>query len=184
MKHLLTTVVAIYLAATVSAQQGAQPKPQPAPAPAKPPSPFVVAATDPAPIDPFGGPEALVNVRYEIRIREEGGPQPVTKMVSMTGTLHETSLVRAGQDGPSNNPLNVDVTPANIRDMKVLTKLGIQYTPQRPAVAPGAVQAPMFGVRQNVSVWLESGKPMVISQSADPLSDRRLIVEVTATIIR
>jgi len=42
----------------------------------------------------------------------------------------------------------------------------------------------MLYVRQNVSVWLESGKPMVISESADPLSDRRLTVEVTATILK
>ena len=93
------------------------------------------------------------------------------------------SLVRANQARPD-NPLNVDVTPTNIRDMKVLTKLAIEYTPQRPAVAPGSVQAPMLYVRQNVSVWLESGKPMVISESADPLSDRRLTVEVTATILK
>ena len=174
MKHLLTIVAAMCLAATVNAQQGAQAKPAPPPQPA-PAAPLLP--------NPFAGTEALVNVRYEIRIREEGGQQPVTKMVSMTGTLHETSLVRAGQD-PGTNPLNVDVTPTNIRDMKVLTKLGIQYTPPRPAVAPGAVQAQNFGVRQNVSVWLESGKPMVISESADPLSDRRLTVEVTATILK
>jgi hypothetical protein len=35
-----------------------------------------------------------------------------------------------------------------------------------------------------VNVWLESGKPMAISESADPQSDRRLIVEVTATVIK
>jgi hypothetical protein len=68
------------------------------------------------------------------------------------------------------------VNPTAIRDAKVLTKLGIEYTPLSPSGA--------FRVRQNVSIWLDSGKPMVISQSADPMSDRRLIVEVTATIIR
>ena len=175
MKHFLTTVVAICLAATVNAQQAAQAKPQPAPAPAKPASPATVPQTDPA-INPFGGPEALVNVRYEIRIREEGGPQPITKTVSMTGTLHEVSLVRANQGQP--NPLNVDANPTNIRDGRVLSKLGIEYTPQTPA------QMSKLSVRQNISVWLESGKPMVISQSADPLSDRRLTVEVTATILK
>ena len=173
MKHLLTTVLAICLAATVNAQQGAQPKPQPAPAPAKPASP--VPQADPV-ISTFGAPEALVNVRYEIRIREEGGPQPITKTVSMTGTLHEVSLVRANQG--QGNPLNVDASPTNIRDGRVLTKLGIEYTPQTPA------QMSKLSVRQNISVWLESGKPMVISQSADPLSDRRLTVEVTATILK
>jgi hypothetical protein len=80
--------------------------------------------------------------------------------------------------------LNVDVNPSAIRDDKVLTKLGIEYTPQVPPVAPGTPPLPTLTVRQNVNVWLESGKPMVISESADPRSDRRLTVEVTATIIR
>jgi len=168
-KHLLTTVLAICLAATVNAQQGAQPKPQPAPAPTMPGQPSIVSS-------PVGGAGELVNVRYEIRIREEGGPQPITKTVSMTGTLHEVSLVRANQGQA--NPLNVDANPTNIRDGRVLTKLGIEYTPQTPA------QMSKLSVRQNISVWLESGKPMVISQSADPLSDRRLTVEVTATILK
>jgi hypothetical protein len=172
-KHLLTTVLAICLAATVNAQQGAQPKPQPPPVSAKPGSPL----PPPGPvISTFSEPEALVNVRYEIRIREEGGPQPITKTVSMTGTLHEVSLVRANQGQA--NPLNVDANPTNIRDGRVLTKLGIEYTPQTPT------QMSKLSVRQNISVWLESGKPMVISQSADPLSDRRLTVEVTATILK
>jgi len=143
-----------------------------------PPSPFApttIPVKD-AVVDPAGGPEALVTVRFEIRIREEGGPQPITKTVSMTGTLYEMSLVRANQGQP--NPLNVDASPRNIRDGRVLTKLGIEYSPQTPP------RMSKLTVRQNISVWLESGKPMVISQSADPLSDRRLTVEVTATILK
>ena len=175
MKHLLTTVVAICLAATVNAQQGGQSKPQPAPgAPPNPFAPTPIPLNDPV-INRFSEPEALVNVRYEIRIREEGGPQPNTKTVSMTGTLYEVSLVRAINEGQS---LNADANPTSIRDGRVLTKLGIEYTPQTPA------QMSKLSVRQNISVWLESGKPMVISQSADPLSDRRLTVEVTATILK
>jgi hypothetical protein len=181
-KHLLTTVVALCLAATVNAQQNAQPKPQPAPAPATAkPAPQAPPAQVPAPApvpNPFAEHGEAINIGYEIRIREEGGAQPVVKTVSMTGTLHEVSLIRANQG--TNNPLNVDVNPTLIRDAKVHTKLGIEYTPLPTAGPNGGA----FRVRQNVSIWLESGKPMVISQSSDPASDRRLIVEVTATIIR
>jgi hypothetical protein len=35
-----------------------------------------------------------------------------------------------------------------------------------------------------LSVILESGKPMVVSQAADPTSDRKITVEVTATILK
>jgi hypothetical protein len=31
---------------------------------------------------------------------------------------------------------------------------------------------------------MESGKPTVISEATDPISDRRIIVEVTATILK
>jgi hypothetical protein len=175
-KQLLTTLIAICLAATVNAQQGGQSKPQPAPG--APPSPFAptpVPVKDPV-VNPVGGADESVNIRYEIRIREEGGPQPITKMVSMTATTHDTSLVRANQG--QGNPLNVDVFPSDVRDGRVRTKLGLEYTPQTPP------QMSKLSVRQNISVWLESGKPMVISQSADPMSDRRLTVEVTATILK
>ena len=161
-KHLLTLAAAICFAVTVNAQQPAPPKPAPP-----------AAAQAPAPVD---GADDVVNIRYEIRIREEGGPQPITKTVSMTTTTHETSLVRANQG--QNNPLNVDVFPSDVRNGRVRTKLGIEYTPLTPA------QMSKLSVRQNISVWLENGKPMVISQSADPLSDRRVTVEVTATILK
>ena len=170
MKQLVTFAAALCLAATVNAEQA---KPQ---APAQP----APATTGADPIVP--GADQAINVRYEIRIREEGVPQPSTKLVSMTGTLYEVSLVRANQG--SRNPLNVDANPTSIRDNKVLTKLGIEYSPETPKGPTGSALMPALTVRQNVSVWLDSGKPMVISQSADPMSDRKLIVEVTATIMR
>lgn len=172
MKQLLTIVAAMCLAATVNAQQGAQAKPAP---PAQP------AQAAPQLPNPFATPDEAINIRYEVRIREEGGPQPNTKTVSMISTLGDASLVRANQG--TNNPLNVDVSPTSIRETKVHTRLGIEYTPQTPA-NPAGPPLSKLSVRQNVAVWLESGKPMVISQSADPMSDRRLTVEVTATIIR
>jgi hypothetical protein len=35
-----------------------------------------------------------------------------------------------------------------------------------------------------VTVVLDSGKPLLISKSADPLSDRTVTVEVKATIVK
>jgi hypothetical protein len=35
-----------------------------------------------------------------------------------------------------------------------------------------------------MSLILESGKPTVVSQAADPSSDRKITVEVTATILK
>jgi hypothetical protein len=35
-----------------------------------------------------------------------------------------------------------------------------------------------------VTLILESGKPMVAAQSADPIGDRQVTVEVRATVLR
>jgi hypothetical protein len=95
----------------------------------------------------------------------------------MMATINELSQVRANQR--TRSPLNVDVHPTSLRDNKVRTRVAIEYTPATPDKAE-----PGFDVRETVNVWLESGKPTVISRSADPLSDRRVVVEVTATVIR
>ena len=44
----------------------------------------------------------------------------------------------------------------------------------------------MHGLQLNerVALTLESGKPMVISASADPGSSRHITVEVTATVMK
>jgi hypothetical protein len=35
-----------------------------------------------------------------------------------------------------------------------------------------------------MTVLVESGKPMVVSQASDPTSDRKMTVELTATILK
>ena len=39
-------------------------------------------------------------------------------------------------------------------------------------------------INESLSVILEDGKPMLISQSADPVTDRKVKVEVKATILK
>jgi hypothetical protein len=39
-------------------------------------------------------------------------------------------------------------------------------------------------LNERISTILESGKPLVISQAADPASDRRISVEARATVVR
>lgn len=125
-----------------------------------------------------------INIRYEIRLVEDGGGRkPSTKVVTMIGTLNEVSIVR-GSGGPGErNPLFVDITPTILRDSKVRTKIGIEFRPEPPPPVNNIAANP-FIVRQTVHAWLDSGKPMNISQSVDPTTDRRITVDVTATIVR
>jgi hypothetical protein len=39
-------------------------------------------------------------------------------------------------------------------------------------------------LNQRVGIILEGGKPLVISQAADPISDRKITVEIRATILK
>jgi hypothetical protein len=168
---MMTALCAVPAGAGQAAQQGS--KPQTSAPPAAAPAPQSAAARRAEPI----------NIRYQIAIREENASQkPTTKTVSMIGTLMEVSMVRAaGQSGPgSGNPLNVDITPTDLRDSKVRTKIGVQYNPLRAEPPVGTA----VNIMQTVHVWLDSGKPMVISESVDPNSDRRFVIEVTATILR
>jgi hypothetical protein len=42
----------------------------------------------------------------------------------------------------------------------------------------------MASLNENITLILESGKPTIVSQAADPTSDRKITVEVTATILK
>jgi hypothetical protein len=63
--------------------------------------------------------------------------------------------------------------------------LGLEYQPTTPSGgnASQAVEG-MSNLNERISVILESGKPLTISQAADPTSDRRISVELKATILK
>ena len=58
-------------------------------------------------------------------------------------------------------------------------------------IAPGAqspdqenAKARPTSINQSLTVVLQSGKPMVVSQAADPVNDRKVVVEVKATVLK
>ena len=168
--YLLMMVAVCTTAGVAQAPQGGGKVP-PAEVPAAP-----QPATSPA---AFGDP---VNVRYEITIRETGGMQTSPKTVNLVLAMNEQSSVRANGLAASraSHALNVDVMPMNLRDNRVRTRIVFEYTPSRENVQG----PPPFSMRQTLNVWLDSGKPLVVSEAADPVSDRRFTVSVTATVIR
>jgi hypothetical protein len=82
---------------------------------------------------------------------------------------------------PGPTLLNVDASPTIMPNGKIRVKVALQY---------GAGQSqpndarPRTDIRQTLVLNLESGKPLVISEASDPISDRRVTVEVTATILK
>jgi hypothetical protein len=57
--------------------------------------------------------------------------------------------------------------------------------PPPTEVVETVVGGPMDrGIKQTVVVVLESGKPLVVAQSADAVGDRRVALEVKATVLK
>lgn len=126
----------------------------------------------------------LANVRVDVRITDVGeGRPPMTKSVSLTVGDRQQGMVRSTVDiGSRRLPLNVDVVP-EIEGHKIRLRLTLDYnivsgTDLKPDDFKASTE-----VREHLGLVLESGKSLVVSESADPLSDRRVKLEVTATIL-
>jgi hypothetical protein len=161
------------------AQPPAAPAPAAAPAPPTPPAP-------PAPRRE-GQP---INVRVEVTITDKKpNVAPVTKTVTVVaGDGTRGSIRSEGFTQGRPTPLNVDVDSNILADNKVRVALNLQYDYDVTAegAAPGVpvIAGQRMQIRDAVTMILESGKPLVVAQSADPVSDRQVTVEVKATILR
>ena len=147
-----------------SGSEQAPPLPPPAPAPSSP------RPTTPA---------QLVNIRIDVVVTEDGGTAPQTRK---TATLlladRQGGSVRSfgRREGTINGAparVNVDAFPMVERDGRVRLQVTLEY---------GVAGADDTSVR--VEPLLESGKTIVVSQSTNPTSDRRVTVELTATVLK
>jgi hypothetical protein len=81
---------------------------------------------------------------------------------------------------------NVDAKPILTQD-RIRLDLSISYdapdTPQ-PGTASTTEKPWTTTLQESMGVIVENGKPTVISQSADPRTDRKVTVEVKATILK
>jgi hypothetical protein len=174
------------------AEQPPQPPPPPPGEPGQStPRPTRPAAAPPVPIPP-PGPRQSVNIRIDLTISDEGGPAaPVKKLVSMTVADYEFGQIRSNATiaGIGEVPLHVDARPTTTPDGKIRVQLTINYnltegSGVRTPVKENAVNPWKTEIREQLGVILENGKPLIVSQSADPIGDRRVTVEVKATILR
>jgi hypothetical protein len=177
----------------------------PAP-PAETPKPAKAAPRPPGPPEPQMG--KLSNVRVDVTISDQRGNQPaITKTVSLTvadrgtGQVRSGGMVRQKQGGLYSMRLDVDLIRPVIEGNKVHATLNVSYdTPEGSTVAQASSaetrQSPVDSstethvgvrsgtdVRHSVTVVLENGKPLTIAESADPATDRRVKLQVKATIL-
>lgn len=137
-----------------------------------------------------------VNVRLEITITDQrGDTPPIVKTVTKTVADRSWIRIRTGADvqtklGFRPVVLNIDSFPSiiptspgsNTPSNKLRVELTIEYRPVAGEADTEKSTTPT--INESLRIILEDGKSMVISQSADPATDRKVKVEAKATILK
>jgi hypothetical protein len=165
------------------------PPPAPAPSPVAPPRQPAPPPPPPAPAPPprVGQP---INVKVDLTITDQrGAGAPVKKTVTVVVADARGGFIRStsSASGIGGVPLNVDVEPTILNDNKIRLVCNIQY--DLPATEEALTNEKRgtitkSAIHENLSLILDNGKPIVAAQSADPIGDRQVTVEVKATILR
>jgi hypothetical protein len=136
-----------------------------------------------------------VNIRIDATVTELRADQVLGKKVlTVTVVDGRSGLVRSTQRIPyrvkGNSEFNYQAAPLNMdaqarlrEDGRVLVSLTLDYRGGSAGASP-ETDTLDEGIRQSVAVVLESGKPLVVAQSADAVGDRRVMLELTATILK
>jgi hypothetical protein len=118
--------------------------------------------------EPVGQP---VNIKFDLTLTDQAGAgEPTKKTVSLLVLDRQTGYVRSTSSSERTGPMkiNVDARPQILPTGNIRVTLSLEYQ----------------AFIQQQTVVVESGKPLVLTQTADPLSDRRVTVEMRATILK
>jgi hypothetical protein len=155
-----------------------------------PPAAAASKQEKPAPKPP--APEGLPNnIKLELTITDQAGPGDATKRtVSLIVADRKNGSVRSsgqvitpGGGGRFNVALNVDAMPMIIKDSLMRIDVSLEYVP-KPGSENASSGEGRGSLNERLSLLVESGKPLIVSQASDPTSDRRISVELTATILK
>jgi hypothetical protein len=184
MRIMLTTVYLLIAVGSAAAQPPAATEPRKAPAPG------AQTAVTPTP-GPRREPQP-VNIKVDVTLSDQrGGAAPIKRTVSVVVADGFGGLIRSQSEvmqvGPV--PLNIDVEPMLLADGKVRVKFNLQYDWPAPmesssSTPPARGTVVKTALHDTLVLILENGKPMIAAQSADPIGDRQVTVEVKATILR
>lgn len=211
---LLASVVAVASAQTPAPAAAPSPtivsgfdqQPPPPPPPVPKPATAPKATATPAPPDPSAPPAApaaperrrapsqLVNVKIELTITDQvGDNQPQKKNIVMvvadgeSGRVRTTSYSHYRIPSASNvltrlMPLNFDAAP-EVEGNRIRLRLSLDY---ESIDEPPSSDLPVgtSKVQQSISSVVADGVPIIISQTADPVSARKVTLEVKASILK
>ena len=188
-RYVIAVVVTTVLS---SSALGAGQKPPVPPPPPADSAPVGADAPPPPPAAPAPGGRARKlgpNVRVEVTFTEQRAERVIPpKTVTVTTNDGQWGRVRStvvsGNFGKS--PLNVDARPEMQTDGRVLLALNLEYGETRvpEGETPKLGQAVASTLNESVTILLENGQKLTVTQSADPMSDRTVTVDVKATVLR
>jgi hypothetical protein len=131
----------------------------------------------------------LVNIRLEFTITDQiGAATPVKKTVTMNVADGESGRIRTNADVirkgvPSTQvPLSIDASP-EVEGNKIRIRASLEYQLLNDTTSAD-IPAGKTSISQSVTSILNDGVPAILCQSADPLTDRKVTLEVKATIIK
>jgi hypothetical protein len=195
---LMAPLPATSMTSIAAAQERTSPAPTPPPpppappaAPARPPAPPAAPPAPPqAPRPPQ--PEMQGNIQLDIVITDTRDGKPDRKTVSMlvrngsrssirsTGSVQTRITTGATANyNVSGVGLNLDASAYRATRDQVHVSATFEFT---TALSQGDAQGVPSVHTQRIEVAVQSGKTLLVSRSADPLSDRTVTVELTATV--
>jgi hypothetical protein len=130
-----------------------------------------------------------VNLKIEFTLTDQrAGSAPIKRTVNVIVADGGGGQIRSQSEviAVGTVPLNIDVNPEILADGKIRLIFSLQY--DWPAPFETGDKGPARGtvsktsMHDSVTLILESGKPMIAAQSADPIGDRQVSVEVKATV--
>jgi hypothetical protein len=206
MRHVLVVVLVASLSLVVARNATAQAPARPAsgsgsgsgsaaaaPTPGAPTTAAEAKSRERIEMERFGPKfvRTLTNVEVELTITDQtGGEKPEKKTVSMIvssgswGKIRSSGSLQQAGVGVIGVELNVDARPFVSVDGPIQLELTLNYVPPGMAL-PGKDNATVkTGLNQSFTVVLQPGKPLIISRSADPVGDRKIIIEAKATVLK
>jgi hypothetical protein len=167
-QRILTVMMATALLSSAALAQNVEQK--------SPPPSGNTSTTKPADEGPR---PLLTNVQVDLTVTDAMGSGPgQKKTVSLRIADGRMGRVRSSREA-STAVLNVDAVPTII-DGQIRLQLTLEYSPPLSMDAPTR----LAHLNEMVMLMLQSGKPTLVSQSSDPAADRKVSVEVTATILK
>ena len=168
------------------------------PAPARTPSPEAADASKTPPAATRAPemprrPLQPINVRIDVTITDQGrtGAPTMKKTVSIVTSDGFSGRIRstANYSALPPVPLNVDADAELLADGKIRSRVNLQYDlpagmdGQSPNL-PGTGALKTTQIQENLVLILENGKPILAAQSADPVGDRQVTIEIKATVLK